>query len=101
MVDEKHRNDYECECNGDCDCDNEIVTLHDEDGNEHEFTIVDVLELDENKYAILMPIDEEIDEAIVLKFDIDENGDEILFEIESDEEWEAVVRAWEEFLDEE
>ena len=33
-----------------------------------------------------MPVDEELDEAIVLKITEDENGDEVLVEIESDEE---------------
>jgi len=89
-----------CHEHEDCDCE-DIIILQDEDGNEHEFSIVDVLELDDNKYAILMPTNEEMDEAVILKIDVDENGDEILVEIEDDEEWEAVARAWEEMLDEE
>ncbi|WP_227765899.1 DUF1292 domain-containing protein [Zhaonella formicivorans] len=96
MADERHCHEH----HEDCDCE-DIIILQDEDGNDHEFSIVDVLELDDNKYAILLPTDEEMDEAVILKIDVDENGDEILFEIEDDEEWEAVARAWEKLLEEE
>ncbi|MDS1030029.1 DUF1292 domain-containing protein [Bacillota bacterium LX-D] len=99
MVDEKH---HDCGCEEDCECE-DIIVLQDEEGNDHEFSIVDVLEMDENKYAILMPASEndESDEAIILKIAADENGDEFLAEIENDDEWESVARAWEEMIDEE
>lgn len=95
MTDEKNFHDHE-----NCDCEN-IIILEDEEGNDHEFSIIDMLEIDGNRYAILMPTEEELDEAIILKIEADENGEEFLFEIEDDEEWEAVARAWEELLEEE
>jgi uncharacterized protein YrzB (UPF0473 family) len=77
----------------------ESIILTDEEGQEHEFNLVDVITVDDQEYAILQPIDE--DEAIILKFAIDENGDEVLNDIEDDEEWEKVADVWKEILEEE
>ncbi|MFZ5633063.1 MAG: DUF1292 domain-containing protein [Bacillota bacterium] len=83
-----------------CDCGegNEIITLIDDDGEEKDFTVIDILELDGSEYAILLPVDEESDEAIILKFAEDDQGNEILVDIEDDEEWEKVADAWEEMM---
>jgi uncharacterized protein YrzB (UPF0473 family) len=84
--------------------DEDKVVLTDEEGNEHEFFVVDVLELKGNEYVILLPAeagDEEEDEAIILKVGVDENGEEVYFDIEDDAEWEAVAKAWEEMMEEE
>lgn len=88
-----------------CEHDHEelgIVTLVDEDGNEHDFAFVDSIEVDGEQYAILSPMDEEdeeSDEAIILKIGKDENGEDILFDIEDDEEWEKVADAWQEMME--
>jgi uncharacterized protein YrzB (UPF0473 family) len=39
--------------------------------------------------------DEEADEAIILKLGKDDEGNEVLLDIEDDEEWEKVADAWE------
>jgi uncharacterized protein YrzB (UPF0473 family) len=79
----------------------EIITLVDEEGAEHDFTVVDIINVDESEYAILLPVEEENDEAIILKFTHDEEGNELLVDIEDDDEWEKVADAWEEMLAEE
>ncbi len=79
----------------------EIITLVDEEGAEHDFTVVDIINVDQCEYAILLPVEEENDEAIILKFSHDEEGNELLVDIEDDEEWEKVADAWEEMLAEE
>lgn len=82
----------------------EIITLTDEDGNEHEFVVVDVIEVEEKEYAILLPIDTEDDEeaeAVILRLEKDPEGDDMLVDIESEEEWEEVAQAYEKLLDEE
>jgi uncharacterized protein YrzB (UPF0473 family) len=79
----------------------EVITLIDEEGTEHDFTVVDIINVDESEYAILLPVEEENDEAIILKFTHDEEGNELLVDIEDDEEWEKVADAWEETLAEE
>jgi putative Holliday junction resolvase len=94
-----------------------IVILTDEDGEEHEFELVDMLELEGKRYAVLMPAaeveddrDEDADadddfedgdDTVVLRIETDPDGSDILVQIEDDDEWERVVQAWEEILDEE
>lgn len=79
----------------------EVVTLVDEEGAEHDFTVIDIIEVEGAEYAIMLPVDEENNEAIILKFSKDEDGNELLVDIEDDEEWEKVSDAWEEMIAEE
>jgi uncharacterized protein YrzB (UPF0473 family) len=79
----------------------EVITLVDEEGTEHDFTVIDIISVDQSEYAILLPVEEESDEAIILKFSQDEDGNELLIDIEDDEEWEKVADAWEKMLAEE
>lgn len=77
--------------------DEDIVTLIDEDGNEEEFVVVDIIEVEyagqTREYALLIPnIPDDADsdlseyeEALVLRFE----GDEMHM-IEDDEEFQAV-----------
>lgn len=76
----------------------EVITLIDEDGAEHDFNVIDVIEVEGSEYAILLPVEDENDEAVILKFAKDDDGNEILVDIESDEEWEKVADAWEEMV---
>lgn len=78
-----------------------IVVLTDDEGVDHEFEVLEIMELDDAQYAILLPIlgedeVEEEEEAIILKIETDENGEEYLCDIEDDEEWEMVAQAWQE-----
>ncbi|MTI80079.1 MAG: DUF1292 domain-containing protein [Firmicutes bacterium] len=77
---------------------NEVITLVDEEGQEHDFNVVDVLELEGSEYAILLPAKEDTEEAIILKFAKDDDENDILVDIEEDEEWEKVADAWEELV---
>ena len=76
----------------------EVVTLVDEEGAEHDFTVIDIIEVKGAEYAIMLQVDEENNEAIILKFSKDEDGNELLVDIEDDEEWEKVSDAWEEMI---
>ena len=40
-------------------------------------------------------------EAVIMRFGCDENGEEVLFDIESDEEWERVADAYEGYTSDE
>jgi len=79
----------------------EKIVLVDEDGEEHEFVLIDVLEVDGAEYAILEPVEMDVEEseAIILKLGKDENGDDILYDIEDDEEWEKVADRWQELIE--
>ncbi|GAB6274682.1 MAG: DUF1292 domain-containing protein [Peptococcaceae bacterium] len=90
----------------------DTITLIDEDGEEQDFFIVDELTVEGNKYAVLLSLEEEEcledeedeedeGEAVILKYVLDEKGNEILADIEDDEEWEKVANAWEEMLSQE
>ena len=74
----------------------DVLILIDEEDQEHPFQMIDMVEVDGNKYAVLVPLEEyaEEDEAIILKIVEDENGEEVLYDIEDDEEWEKVVDIW-------
>jgi uncharacterized protein YrzB (UPF0473 family) len=73
----------------------EVITLVDEEGVEHDFNVLDILDVEGTEYAILIPLGDEgqDDEVVIFKFTEDEEGNEILMEIE-DEEWEKVADAW-------
>jgi uncharacterized protein YrzB (UPF0473 family) len=78
------------------------IVLTDDEGQEHEFIVVDMLNVEDDEYAILLPAesaDNEAGEAIVLKIGLDDGGNEVLSEIEDEAEWNRVARAWEEAMD--
>ena len=78
----------------------ETLILIDEEGLEHEFEVEAFLEVDDERYAVLIPISEEYeDEAVIMRFGKDENGEEVLFDIESDEAWERVADVYEGYSD--
>ena len=55
-----------------------IVTLNDEDGNEVKFEFLDLVELDEEEYVVLLPVSEDGEEdegeVVILKVE-DSDGD--------------------------
>ena len=74
-----------------------LFTLEDEDGVEQQFEMLDTLEVDGERYYALVPYYEdptkelEADaELVVLKAEYDENDEEILVTIDSDEEYEKI-----------
>jgi len=83
----------------------DLVTLVDEEGNEHQFELIDIIEVDERRYAIMTPAEGEGDEeaeeeAYIFRLETDENGDEILVDVEDEEEFNRVCAVLEE-MDEE
>ena len=78
------------------------ITLVDENGEEIEFEVIDMIQVDVEEYAILLPKTKDGvgEEAIILKVGIDDEGEEILYEIEDDDEWEMVANLWQEGLEE-
>ncbi|MDR0468408.1 MAG: DUF1292 domain-containing protein [Peptococcaceae bacterium] len=86
--------------------DNDTVVLVDEEGEEHTFSMLDIIELDGCEYAVLQPVDDDVSdeeepEAVILKIETDENGEEILTDIEDDDEWEKVADAWQDAMESE
>ena len=68
-----------------------VIILNDEDGNEVKFEFLDLIELDNEEYVVLLPItaegEEEEGEVVILKVeDTDEDSDEETYvSIEDDE----------------
>ncbi len=80
-----------------------IVVLTDDEGCDHEFELLQILEIEEVKYAILLSLEgdeDEEDEAFILRIGVDDSGEEVLYDIEDDAEWEMVAQAWQECVGE-
>ena len=62
------------------DEDDNIIILNDEDGKENRFEFLDLIELDSEKYVVLLPVDEpeaeEPGEVVILKIEEDESDEE-------------------------
>lgn len=82
----------------------DLVTVMDEDGQQHQFELVDAIETDEGRYVALLPVydnpEELMDddgELIILEV-AEENGEEILVPIEDEEAFEEIAEIFEERL---
>lgn len=75
----------------------ERFMLTDEEGNETEFELIGSGEVDGVVYYAMIPAAEADDENrdtfeyVILKSEVDENGDESLFTIDDDEEFDRVA----------
>ncbi len=84
----------------------DLYTLVDEEGNEKVFELIDVLEDEGKAYFALIPHVETPEELladcelVVLAVTTDDNGNEILAPIDSDEEYERIANIFLERLDE-
>ena len=77
------------------DFEEEVFTLTDEEGNESDFEFIGKIELGDNTYVALVPVDGDEEEYVILKVDTDENGEEYLSTIEDDEEFDKAADAFE------
>lgn len=91
-----------------------VVVVTDEDGNEFYYREEMILPVDGKKFAILVPLSNEGDcedescdccegddtDVFVARIDIDENGEEVYVD-PTDEEFDAVLSAYEEAVEEE
>ena len=71
----------------------DLITLLDEDGVEHEFSLVDILDVDQRRYAVLQPVvgGEESESAVIFRME----EDDTLITIEDDAEFDRVRQAFE------
>ncbi len=87
-----------------------MLVLVDDEGEEHEFQLLAELEIEGDTYRVLMPLfeeeeedeeedDEDTDFVVILKVVYDEEGNELMSEIEDDHELDMVVQAWQELED--
>ena len=79
----------------------QIIETIDENGNVIKFEIFDIVEVDEQEYALLLPVDEEEESTEVVLMRLSKEGEEYLFEtIDDDEEFEKVAAYVESMEDE-
>ena len=85
----EHNHDECCGHDHNHDMEEEWIVLVDEEGTEYRYSLERVLELENKKYAILVPElqdeDTEADEAHVFRIDTDDAGDEVLVDVDDDE----------------
>jgi len=85
----------------------DIVVLVDENGDEVEFEHIDTIEMNDNEYVVLAPLEEESDEegedeeVIILKIEHNEDGEDSFVTIEDDNELEEVFNEFQSRMEEE
>lgn len=85
---------------------NSLVSVLDDEGNEHQFELLDAIETDEGRYVALLPIYTEAEAALeddgelVILEVVNDNGDDLLVPIEDDEVFETIADAFQERLEE-
>ncbi len=76
------------------------ITLVDEEGHEHRFNLLNIIEVESARYAVMIPelqeteADEE--EAVIFRIETDAEGEEVLVDIEDDDEFAKVCEALDE-----
>jgi uncharacterized protein YrzB (UPF0473 family) len=81
------------------------IVLVDEEGHEHRFNLLDIVEVESAKYAVMVPenqntaTEEDEEEAVIFRIETDEKGEEILVDIEDDDEFIKVREVLDEMYD--
>jgi len=75
---------------------NQIITLLDELGNKVDFELIATFGLDDMEYVALIPVNDEEPLTYLLRIDYDENGDLVFVTIDDKEEFDDVVKTYEE-----
>lgn len=78
----------------------DIISLTDDEGKEYTFEVLDAIESDDGRYLAMLPVHETAEELledsgelVIVKVG-EEDGEEYLFPIEDDEEYEFVADAF-------
>ncbi len=69
----------------------DVVVLMDEEGQETQFEYLDTVEMGDNEYVVLLPVEDgenttEVEEVLILRVDQDENGDDVFSSIDDESE---------------
>ena len=84
----------------------EYYTLTDEEGNELQFEVIGSAELNGTVYYAMIPVDdqpeeEDVYEYVILKTEIDEDGEEMLVTIDDDAEFDKIADIFDDMFSEE
>ena len=78
--------------------DGDIYTLTDETGKESEFELIGSCEFEGKTYLALIPVEEGMEEYVILRLEADEKGEEVLVTIDDDDEFDRVADYFEDEL---
>lgn len=84
----------------------DLMTIVDDEGNKHQFELLDAIETDDGRYVALIPVygnpEESLqdDGELVILEVVEENGEELLVTIEDDDVWNEIAEIFEERLSE-
>ena len=83
---------------------NDLVSVLDDEGNEHQFEVLDAIETEDGRYVALLPVYSDAEEAIeddgelVILQVVEENGEDLLTPIEDDDVFDEIAGIFEERL---
>ncbi len=83
----------------------DLVSVVDEDGNQHQFEVLDAIETDEGRYVALVPVLDpeealEDDGELIILAVVNEDGEDMLVPIEDDDVFDEIAAIFEERLSE-
>jgi len=84
-------------CVHDHDHEEDVFILTDEEGREHEMVLVYSFETGNRTYAVLLDRNDPEEDGVILRVEQD-GDDEVLVNIEDEDEWNRVVRVYEEIV---
>lgn len=82
----------------------DLVTVLDDEGNQHQFELVDAIETDDGRYVALLPVYDDPDESVnddgelIILEVAEEDGEEILAPIEDEDTFDDIAAIFEERL---
>jgi len=79
------------------DHEEDVFILTDEEGREHEMILVYSFETGDRTYAVLLDRNDPEEDGVILRVELD-GDDEVLVNIEDEDEWNRVVRVYEEIV---
>ena len=82
----------------------DLMTIVDDEGNQHQFELLDAIETDDGRYVALLPVYDKPQDSVqddgelVILEVIEENGEELLVTIEDDDVFDEIAEIFEERL---
>lgn len=78
----------------------DVITLTLDDDSTIECEVIGIFEVEEREYIALVPVSDEESDVLIYRYSEDAEGNPVLDNIETDEEFEIVGEAFDELLDE-
>ena len=78
-----------------------IIVLTDDEGKEVEFEHIDTIEMNDEYYVILLPVEDPEGGVVILKFENDDVDCEVLVGVDDDNEAQMVLDRYAELCEEE